>query len=172
MDVHLLETSFDFKSSRTIVGIMNFTFDISASAHIFGLGYSFVEIREGSIGMDMRLWVLVAPIDGTLIDLTLVSQVREIRNPERAIVGLGFFPLRLRTNIMNKIMATQQRHDVLQDTFIWSRKRYVSRPRLCRSDGKIMPFRYYCAQFYDESGEYEHYDLSPAAAEHPRFRAN
>jgi len=28
------------------------------------------------------------------------------------------------------------------------RKRYQSRPRLCRSDGEIMAFRDYCAQFY------------------------
>ena len=49
---------------------------------------------------------------------------------------------------MNRFMVSQQRHDVLQDVVIWSRKQYRSRPRLSRSDGKIMPFRRYCAQFY------------------------
>ena len=146
----LLETSFDFKRTRTIAGLANLTFDVSARTHIFGLGYSFVEIRERSIGMDLRMWVLATPVDGTLIDMTLVSQAREIRKPKRMIAGLGFLPVSLRAPIINKFMAWQQRKDVLQDVVIWSNKRYTSRPRLCRSDGKIMPFRHYCAQFYPE----------------------
>ena len=145
-----LESSFNFKRSRTIARFAKLTFDVSANAHIFGLGYSFVEIREHSIGMDLRLWVLATPVDGALIDLSLVSQVREIRNPKRKILGLGFLPPGLRAPIMNKFMAAQQKDDVLQDVVIWRHKQYRSRPRLCRSDGKIMPFRYYCAQFYPD----------------------
>ena len=155
VDGPLLQTSFDFKRTRSLAGVMNLTFDISASASIFGLGYSFVEIREHSIGMDLRLWVLATPVDGTLIDLSLVSQVRKIRKPKRMILGLGFLPVGMRAPIMNKFMAAQQKHDVLQDVVIWSRKQYRSRPRLCRSDGRIMPFRYYCAQFYPDPGDPE-----------------
>ena len=58
-----------------------------------------------------------------------------------------------RAPIMNRFIVSQQRRDVLQDVIIWSRKEFVSRPRLCRSDGKIMPFRYYCAQFYPEPSD-------------------
>ena len=103
--------------------------------------------------MDMRLWVLATPVDGTLVDLTLVSQVFEIRKPKRLFVGLGFLPVRLRAPLMNRFLAAQQHDDVLQDVVIWGRKRYVSRPRLCRSDGKIMPYRAYCAQFYPDPGD-------------------
>ena len=143
-----LETSFDFKIVRKIAGVANLSFDCSARVRVLGLGYSFVQVREQSIGMDLRLWVLATPVDGTLIDLTLVSQVREIRNPKRMFAGLGFLPTKMRAPIMNKFISSQQREDVLQDVVIWSRKQYRSRPRLCRSDGKIMPFRAYCAQFY------------------------
>ena len=153
VDGHLLQASFDFKRKRTIAGAVNLIFDVSASASIYGLGYSFVDIHEKSIGMNMRLWVLATPVDGTLIDLTLVSQVREIRNPKRLIVGLGFLPVGLRAPLINKFMASQQKDDVEQDVIIWSNKQYVSRPRLCRSDGRIMPFRYYCAQFYPDPGD-------------------
>ena len=62
----------------------------------------------------MRLWVLATPVDGTLIDLTLVSQVREIRNLRRWIAGLGFLPPRLRVPIMNKFMAEQQHEGVFR----------------------------------------------------------
>lgn len=150
VDGPLLETRFNFKRTRTVARFATMTFEVSASTHIFGLGYSFVEIHERSIGMDMRLWVLATPVDGNLIDMSLVSQVREIRNPKRKILGLGFLPVRWRAPIMNRIMSSQQREDVLQDLIIWENKEYRSRPRLCRSDGRIMPFRYYCAQFYPD----------------------
>ena len=155
VDGSCLETRFDFKSIRKIAGIATLTFDLPVSTRVIGLGYSFVEIHENSIGMDLRLWVLATPVDGTLVDMSLVSQVREIRNPKRMIVGLGFLPPSLRAPIMNKFMASQQKHAVLQDVVIWSRKQYRSGPRLCRSDGKIMPFRYYCAQFYPDPRDSE-----------------
>ena len=85
-----LESRFDFTSRRKIARIAPLTLSFSAITLVFGLGYSFVEIREHSIGMDMRMWVLATPVDGTHIDLSLVSQVREIRNPRRRILGLGF----------------------------------------------------------------------------------
>ena len=122
--------------------------DLSVITHVAGLGYSFVEIRERSIGVDMRLWVLATPVDGTLINLSLVSQVGEIRNPRRRMAGLGFLPTGWRAPIFNKFMALMQKQDVLQDVIIWRRKRYQSLPRLCSSDGEIMLFRAYCAQFY------------------------
>ena len=143
-----LEAGFDFKRVRKIAGPATLTFDCSAKVRVLGLGYSYVEVREQSIGMDLRLWVLATPIDGELIDLTLVSQVKELRSPKRKLAGLGFLPTKMRAPIMNKFIASQQKDDVMQDVVIWSRKQYRSRPRLCRSDGKIMPFRNYCAQFY------------------------
>ncbi len=101
----------------------------------------------------MRLWVLATPVDGSLIDLSLVSQVREIRMPGRWIAGLGFLPVKLRAPIMNRFISSQQHRDVQQDVVIWSRKQFRSRPLLCRSDGEIMPFRRYCAQFYPDPGD-------------------
>ena len=148
VDGTYLESNFNFRSIRRFAKFAKFSLSISANTLVSGLGYSFVDIREHSIGMDMRLWVLATPVDGTLIDMSLVSQVREIRSPRRLVAGLGFLPRRLRAPIINKFIAAIQHRDVLQDVVIWSRKRFRSRPRLCRSDGEIMPFRTYCAQFY------------------------
>ncbi len=153
VDGHRLESDFDFSRSRRIAGFATVKFQVSARTSIYGLGYSFVEVREHSIGMDLRLWVLAAPVDGTLIDVTLVSQVREIRGPKRWFAGLGFLPPGLRAPVMNWFTASQQVDDVMQDLVIWENKRYEPRPRLCRSDGEIMPFRYYCAQFYPDQGD-------------------
>ena len=153
VDGHRLTSRFDFKRKRSVAGVATLSFEVSADTSIYGLGYSFVEVREHTIGMNMRLWVLATPVDGKMIDVTLVSQVREIRKPKRLIIGLGFLPTRMRAPLINRFMASQQRDDVDQDVIIWSRKRYEPRPRLCRSDGEIMPFRAYCAQFYPEPTE-------------------
>ena len=152
-----LESHFNFKNTWKIAKIAKFALDISSKTHVAGLGYSLVEISEHSIGMDMRLWVLATPVDGTLIDLSLVSQTREIRNPKRWFAGLGFLPPRLRAHIMNKIVAPMQTGDVQLDMVIWRRKSYRSQPQLCYSDGEIMPYRAYCAQFYPEA----HDSVSP-----------
>ena len=145
-----LESNFDFRSTRKIARFAKVTMAISSRTLVAGLGYSFVNIREHSIGMDMRLWVLATPVDGTVIDLSLASQVREIRSPKRWFAGLVFLPPRLRASIMSKFIARMQNQDVRQDMVIWGRKRYRARPQLCYSDGEIMAFRAYCAQFYSD----------------------
>jgi len=148
VDGHLLLSDFDFATTRKITRFASTKLRVSARTLVVGLGYSFVEIREHTIGLDMRLWILATPVDGTLIDLSVVSQTGEIRSPSRWIAGLGFLPVRLRAPIMNRIMAAFEKRDVLQDVPIWSTKSYRSRPRLARSDGEIMRYRAYCAQFY------------------------
>ncbi|MYA20579.1 MAG: hypothetical protein F4Z25_10070 [Chloroflexi bacterium] len=153
IDGHHMVSRFDFTSRRKVARVATLTFEISADTDIYGLGYSFVSIREHTIGMDMRLWILATPVDGELVDMTLASQVREIRNPKRLLVGLGFLPTRLRAPLMNRFMASRQRQDVLDDVVIWGRKKYVSPPRLNRSDGEIMAYRAYCAQFYADPND-------------------
>ena len=146
---HLL-ACFDFVRRRRIVGLVDSIYRISARAHVHGLGYSFVDIQEHSIGMDLRLWVLATPVDGTLVDLTLVSQIRELRRPKRLIVGLGFLPPRLRTRIMNRLVVSGQMKDVRQDVVIWQRRQHRPNPRLSRADGDIGRYRRYCRQFYPD----------------------
>lgn len=150
VDGAYLKSCFDFKRTQTIAGIKVFTYDVSAVTHVYGLGYSFVEVREHAIGMDTRLWVLATPIDGEFVELTLVSHVRQLLKPKRSIVGMRFLPSRLRTRLMNKIIMAAQSRDVLQDVVIWGRKHYRPRPLLCRSDGEIGTYRRYCRQFYPE----------------------
>ena len=145
---HLL-ARFEFVRRATWCGVAS-TYRVSAAAHVHGLGYSFVNIQEHSIGMELRLWVLATPVDGTLVDLLLASQIREIRKPKRLIVGLGFLPPRFRTRVMNRLVASTQMRDVQQDVVIWQRRQYRPHPRLSRSDGDIGRYRRYCRQFYPD----------------------
>ena len=155
-DGALLVSRFDFRSRRRIAGFTAITYDFSVTAYVHGLGYSFVDIHERTIGIDSRLWVLATPVDGTFIDLVLAGQVRDIRKTKRLIAGLGFLPVKLRTRIMRKILNIMQKRDVLQGVEIWGRARYRPHPSLCRSDGAIGRYRRYCKQFYphgDNSGD-------------------
>ena len=145
-----LESAFEFTRTTTVAGMTTLEYDVSAVTHVFGLGYSYVEIHERTIGMDARLWVLATPVDGTLIDMVLVGQIRVLNEPKRPIVGMRFLPPRLRTRLMNEFILSAQKRDVMQDVAIWSRKRYRPRPRLCRSDGEIGLYRRYCEQFYPD----------------------
>lgn len=158
VDGHVLVSRWDFRSSRRIARIGKLTLDCSAHTRVYGLGYSYVEVREHSIPLDMRLWILAAPVDGTLIDLWMPTQVRAGQKPSRRVAGLSFLPHHLRASIMNRFMAVHQRSDVLQDVIIWSRKQYRSHPRLNRADGEISLFRDYCAQFYPDPHEADYPD--------------
>ena len=146
-----LTSHFDFRRTQRVAGIARVEFDVSVETDIFGLGYSLVKIRELSVGMDILFWVLATPVDGKLVDFVLASRTRELRRPRRPVVGLRFLPVRLRSRLMNQIILSLQRTDVLQDVTIWSRKRYRRRPRLCASDGEIGIYRRYCRQFYAEN---------------------
>ena len=155
VDGPYLWSCFNFRTVRRIARFGRLTLDLTADTCVRGLGYSFVQTHEHTIGLDMRIWILAVPVDGVEIELWIVMQVGEIRSPGRWLVGLGFLPVKFRAPIMNKFLAPFQHNDVLQDVVIWGRKRHRTRPRLARSDGEIMPFRYYCAQFYPERGEVE-----------------
>ncbi len=122
IEEHRLKSRFDFKTVKTIAKFGRVTFDVSATIAVYGLGYSFVGIREHSIGMDLRLWVLATPIDGTLIEMTLFSQVKEIRSPKRRLVGLSFLPRRMRAPLMNRFVASYQIQDVKKDVIVWGKK--------------------------------------------------
>ena len=154
VDGPCLTSDFDFRRTQRIAGVKDLVMDVTALTQIFGLGYSFVQIHERTIEMHARLWVLATPVDGNLIEMVLASQVREIRKPKRPIVGMRFLPLSLRSRFMNNFILSMQKHDVMQDVLIWKRKRYVTPPRLCRSDGEIGRFRRYCKQFYPDDRDF------------------
>lgn len=139
---------FDFKSDVVVAGLIKDVFDVSTVTHLFGLGYSYVEFEERTIGLRARLWVLATPVDGQQVHLVLASQVGNMQRPHRPIMGLRFLPERMRLWTMNKILLSMQAMYVNQDVVIWRRKKYRPKPRLNRADGEILAYRRYCEQFY------------------------
>ena len=150
-DGAMMRTAFQFFQDTSFAKVPCGTFDVTATVTVHGLGYSFVEVEERTIGFNARLWTMATPIDGGDIEVVLGSQVRRIEHPRRRIVGMAFLPVRWRTQAMNWFVLSQEALGVRQDLAIWSNKKYRPRPRLCRSDGEIMAYRAYCAQFYPEA---------------------
>ena len=111
-----------------MLGLGKVTFDVSATTLVYGLGFSLVEIREHTVGMDSRLWVLSTPIDGTDVEMTLFSQVKNLTNPKRFIAGLGFLPAGLRTRVMNRFLVSNQLSNVEADIIIWEKQEVQKSP--------------------------------------------
>ncbi|MCY4617675.1 MAG: Rieske 2Fe-2S domain-containing protein [Chloroflexi bacterium] len=157
LEQHELRSQFHFRRAIKLAGVTALTVDFMAHVLVSGLGYSRVDFFENEIGLEGRLHVMATPVDGDVIDFTIACQFSEQRVPNRRFVGMGFLPRRVRAALFSKFSVWLQRHDVMQDVTIWSRKRYQRRPRLCRSDGEIMPYRAYCAQFYPEAADDSRY---------------
>lgn len=149
VDGAYLRSAFDFKSARKIFAVGEIVADVTAVAHVHGLGFSFVEYYERGTGLHSRLWVLSTPVDGRLIDLTLATQAN-LRGPGSFFTGLRFLPVGWRHRLMSRILLSEEKRFVMQDVVIWERKLYTAPPRLSRADGPIGKFRLYCRQFYPE----------------------
>ena len=174
IDGPYLQGHFAFCRTRKVLGALKLRMDVTAVAHIHGLGYSFVEVRERTIGLRTRLWVLVTPLDGTEVEQVIVSQVRNYRRLKGWAAALAILPTRSRTRIINRCTLNQELKDVNQDVAIWQRRRHLEHPRLTRADGEIMQFRRYCEQFYagrpDDGSDRRRSGMRRAAPAHRRAR--
>ena len=155
-----LRSAFNFKRERSVLG-SRLLFDVSVVTNLYGLGYSSVDITEHTMPFKSRFWVLGTPVDGTNMELVLANQTQETEHVNRAIMGLGFLPKRIRAKLMNYVLMEAQVKDVEQDIPVWNRRVFRPRPVLNSKDGKIMLFRRYCGQFYPERA-----NRSATAGEH------
>lgn len=150
VDGACLRNRFDFRRKTRLFGVPILT-GIAATAHVWGLGYSFVEFHERVSGLKLRQWILSTPVDDTHTRMVIALQVRR-REPGQK--WLAAFLLRcLPASWLSRFFISRVKHDVRQDMVIWERKRYQPLPILSRSDGEIMTYRKYCEQFYPDAEE-------------------
>jgi nitrite reductase/ring-hydroxylating ferredoxin subunit len=107
------------------------------TAHLWGLGYSLVDVEIPAFGLRSRNWVLATPTDGEHIELRLAVSVSGGGAVADAVARL-LRPLVLRGFV----------HDTAQDFEIWRHKRYVNPPALAEGDGPIGRYRAWARQFY------------------------
>ena len=119
------------------------TIPFEFETHIFGLGYSLVDVRVLRPRLDLRLWVLPTPIDEQRLTLRLAASVRE----HARSVPAG----RIADRVLTQIVVSGFAWGARQDFPIWEHKRYRERPALALGDGPIGLYRRWARQFYEDA---------------------
>lgn len=117
--------------------------------HVYGLGYSRVEVEIPELGLRTRHLVLATPIDGEHIELTIGLSVHDV-DRRKVHPLLGFVPQRLVSELVLQGAWRGYRHDVAQDHDIWQHKAYIHPPQLARGDGPVGRYRVWARRFYPE----------------------
>jgi cholesterol 7-desaturase len=110
--------------------------------HIFGLGYSLVNVRVARPRLKARLWVLPTPIDERRLTLRLAASVR---------VQAGRVPTSVVDGGLTQLVLCGFAHSAKADFPIWENKQYRERPALAVGDGPIGLYRRWARQFYEEA---------------------
>ena len=134
-----LSTAYAFKRALRILGIKLSEYEFEFETHIYGLGYSLVDVRVPLFRVVARLWVLPTSMDDERITLRLALRLKKWVLP----LG-GLASLIAADAILNGFV-----HDARQDFPIWEHKRYTDPPALAVGDGPIGKYRQWVKQFYD-----------------------
>ena len=129
---------------------LNLDLKSSFAVHVWGLGYSYVEVAVPAYEFFTRQWIFATPADGEVIDLHIALRVKGPLHPERLFAPLRYVPKLAMTKVTQALAMKAFEIDIGQDFDIWEHKRYVSPPALVREDGPIGLYRRYCRQFYPE----------------------
>lgn len=148
---HYMSTAYSV--SRNLFGLerlfRNLLFEFQFETHIYGLGYSQVDVTVPMFGAELRLWVLPTPIAEDRITLSLATSARTLQ-PGKIHPLLSLFPKLLLTKLIRQFTFAGFINDVKQDIPIWQNKKYISPPALAEGDGPIGMYRQWAKQFYSQ----------------------
>jgi len=147
---HLSSTLRMRRASRGPLRKLNLGFEVDFDVHVWGLGYSMVDIRTEQVGLRVRLWTFSTPRDGERIDLHIALRVQYLDRPERLLPGLQLVPKKLLRRGVLEMSLLAYKNDIEQDFLVWENKRFLAHPQLARNDGPIGLYRRYCRQFYPD----------------------
>ena len=143
VDGPFLHAYYSFTRNMLTQGLRRFKLSVDISITVWGLGVSTVDVF-GPSGLKVRQWILSTPVDGELIDMWLVVDLR-------SLPGWWWLKSVLKTlarKITPRILINDLRLEVTKDEVIWAKQHYRARPVLGTVDRDIAIFRRYCRQFY------------------------
>ena len=140
-----LFSSYSFTRNMLTLGLRKFKLSVEISIGVWGLGVSTVSISTGG-GVSVRQWVLSTPVDGEVIDMWLVVDIRDL--PKWWWLKSILRPLA--TMVASQVMVNDLKLEVAKDAVIWDKQNYRSRPAFSALDRDISMFRRYCEQFYSQ----------------------
>jgi nitrite reductase/ring-hydroxylating ferredoxin subunit len=141
-----LNSRYSMQRPADLIGskeLMTFEFDV----HVWGLGYSFVEVDIAEFGIQTRHYVFPSPLDGQKINLKIGISIKII-NPDKLFPFLSLLPHNWLTGLLLPGAFKGYENDVLQDFKIWENKIYIDPPALAKGDGPVAQYRQWCRQFY------------------------
>jgi nitrite reductase/ring-hydroxylating ferredoxin subunit len=116
--------------------------------HVYGLGYSLVEVQVPQYGLAARLFVLATPVEERRVMLRAALSLQQSFRPSRIHPLLSLVPRSLVGGLAARGIFAGFTHDFQQDFVIWRHKRYVQPPILAQGDGPIGRYRQWAKQFY------------------------
>ena len=121
--------------------------------HVYGLGYSFVEVDIPEYNIKSRQFVLPTPIGDGKINLKIGMSVKHIDKPSTVHPLLSVVPKSIFNKIVSRKAFEGYAHDVNQDFKIWQNKIYIDPPVLAKGDGPVAQYRIWSQQFYYQDRE-------------------
>ena len=115
--------------------------------HVWGLGYSLVEMSVPAFSLQGRMFVLSTPVDGQRIRLRVAFSLHGDVDGS-AVPVLRLVPRPIVNQIVARMTLRGAAQDVEQDFVIWNHKRYVQPPILAAGDGPVGRYRQWARQFY------------------------
>ena len=113
--------------------------EVDFDVHVWGLGYSLVEVSVPRFGIQLRELVLPTPVHGELLDLRVASMIRRLPGaPLSSLLAQPLLSLTFRA----------LRAEVERDIPIWEHKAYCDKPGLAPGDGPVGQYRRWARQFY------------------------
>lgn len=147
-----LNVRYAMRRPVTVFGRTLLTTSTEFEVHVYGLGYSHVDVNVESYGVQTRMFVLACPTDAESITLRVAASTRRIDSPRKVHPLLGIIPKPLIVPLLNRLFSRVTlaglAHDVAQDFEIWQHKVYFSPPILAEGDGPVGRYRYWARQFY------------------------
>ncbi len=145
---HLI-ARYEFARPLLRVGQREISAREAIDVHVWGLGYSRVDVSDLSAGLDLRLLVLSTPLDRDHIELRIGLSIRDFRASPRLHAGLRRLPRFFTEGLLGRALLRIYRHEVEQDFAIWKHKRFIDAPPLASGDGPVGLYRKWVRQFYD-----------------------
>jgi nitrite reductase/ring-hydroxylating ferredoxin subunit len=146
-DGHYLTSRYTMSRRADFVGsdkLMRTEFDV----HVWGLGYSFVEVDIPEMGMKSRQYVFPSPTTDGRINLKLGMSIK-LEEPAKIFAPLALLPKQFLTRLILPKAFKGYCSDVSQDFKVWENKIYIDPPVLAKGDGPVAQYRMWCRQFYE-----------------------
>lgn len=116
--------------------------------HVWGLGFSYVDVLVPQFGLKSRQYVLPQPLGNGKLRLSVGMRMMYVDKPSKVHPALALMPAKLANTLIGKMAFKAYYSDVMQDFDVWKNKKYILKPMLAQGDGPIIKYRQWATQFY------------------------